>query len=279
MRKAAGSPRNASPPDLHAAAGPDPHVEPFVFDSRGARALHFSIHEIQSRMRLADPCALDLEYTRTMMGFLLFMPDPLDIGMVGLGGGSLAKFCHRHLAPARISAVEINPHVIALRDEFRVPPDDDRLSVLLGDGAMFVRRRPAAFDVLMVDGFDSQGMPGRLATQRFFDDCWLALRPGGILVINLHRLDPRLALMIDRVRRSFHDAVLVVNDAEVRNSIVFACRGAGFDDWRPGMLRHPEGLDAPAMAQLLEAFMPIVAVLQARNRSIAEGSGAATIAR
>jgi spermidine synthase len=257
MRKGA-DPSGSAEPDLA-----DSHVEPFVFDSRGARALHFSIHEIQSRMRLADPDALDLEYTRTMMGFLLFRPDPLDIGMVGLGGGSLVKFCHRYLAPARISVVEINPHVIRLRDEFRVPPDGARLSVLLGDGAMFVRRLPAAFDVLMIDGFDSQGMSGRLATQRFYDDCRRALRPGGLLVVNLHRLDPRLTLMIDRVRRTFSDAVLVVNDAEVRNTIVFARHGRGFDDDRPGLLRHPEGLDGPAMLELLEAFTPIIAALPA----------------
>lgn len=265
MRKLADSPRGGPPSEPQQTAKSGPHVEPFVFDSRGARALHFSIHEIQSRMRLADPDALDLEYTRTMMGFLLFKPDPLDIGMVGLGGGSLAKFCHRYLAPTRISVVEINPFVIALRDEFRMPADDERLSVLLGDGAMFVRRRPAAFDVLMVDGFDSQGLPGRLATQRFFDDCRRALRPGGILVVNFHRLDPRLAVMIDRVRRSFSDAVLVVNDADVRNTIVFARHGPGFDDVRPGLLRHPEGLDGPGMLELLEAFAPIIAALPARQ--------------
>lgn len=264
MRKAVSA-RGGAFSDPQETARPDPHVEPFVFDSRGARALHFSIHEIQSRMRLADPDALDLEYTRTMMGFLLFKPEPLDIGMVGLGGGSLVKFCHRYLAPARISVVEINPHVVALRDEFHVPADDERLAVLLGDGAVFVHRQPAAFDVLMIDGFDSQGMPGRLGTQRFYDDCRRALRPGGILVVNFHRLDPRLAQMIDRLRRGFNDAVLVVNDAEMRNTIVFACHGAAFDDWRPGMLRHPDGLDAPGMTQLLEAFAPIIASLPARR--------------
>ncbi|MDE8344502.1 MAG: hypothetical protein POG24_11875, partial [Acidocella sp.] len=70
-------------------------------------------------MNLDDPCALDLEYSRTMMGFLLFKPEPKHIAMVGLGGGSLAKFCHRYLPATRIEVVEINPHVLALRDEFR----------------------------------------------------------------------------------------------------------------------------------------------------------------
>ena len=50
-----------------------------VIDSRGARTLHFPGSDIQSRMQLDDPHALDLDYTRTMMGFLLFVPDPRRI--------------------------------------------------------------------------------------------------------------------------------------------------------------------------------------------------------
>jgi spermidine synthase len=55
---------------------PAQHVKPYVHESGQRAALHFSISEIQSRMRLTDPDALDLAYTRTMMGFLLFNPAP-----------------------------------------------------------------------------------------------------------------------------------------------------------------------------------------------------------
>ena len=44
--------------------------------------------------------------------------------MIGLGGGSLAKFCHHYLPETRITVVEINPHVIAMRRHFQVPDDD-----------------------------------------------------------------------------------------------------------------------------------------------------------
>ena len=35
--------------------------------------------------------------------------------MIGLGGGSLVRFCHRHLPHSRMTVVEINPAVVALR--------------------------------------------------------------------------------------------------------------------------------------------------------------------
>ena len=41
---------------------------------------------IQSAMRLEDPFALELDYTRCMMAFLLFHPEPRRALMIGLGG-------------------------------------------------------------------------------------------------------------------------------------------------------------------------------------------------
>ena len=86
-------------------------------------------------MNLDDPRALDLEYSCTLMGFLSFQPEPKHIAIFGLGGGSLPKFCHRYVPAALIEAVEINPQVPALRDEFQIPRDDERLTVLPGAGA------------------------------------------------------------------------------------------------------------------------------------------------
>jgi len=238
------------------------HAKPFVYESLRSKALHFSISEIQSRMQIQDPHALDLEYTRTMMGFLLFKPAPLSIAMIGLGGGSLAKFCYRHLPQARIQVVEINPHVIALRDEFHVPPDDERFTVVRGEGAQFVRLRSTRPDVLMVDGFDRNGMPARLCSQRFYDDCADMLQPDGIMVVNLHFGHVSYDKHLERIRRSFNDVVLVVDDGELSNSIVFARKGHGFDSAKPGALRRPKDLDPAAADQLLGAFARIASALK-----------------
>jgi spermidine synthase len=238
------------------------YAKPFVYESLSSKALHFSISEIQSRMQLKDPHALDLEYTRTMMGFLLFNPQPDSIAMIGLGGGSLAKFCYRYLPSSRIQVVEINPHVIALREEFHVPRDSERFSVVRGDGAHFVRHRPSRVDVLVVDGFDSHGQPARLSSQRFYDDCFEMLQPGGIMVVNLHYGHPRYDIYVDRIRRSFADSVLVVDDGELSNSIVFGCKGDALDKHRPGLVRRPKNLEAAAADQLLAAFALITSALK-----------------
>jgi spermidine synthase len=198
------------------------HVKPFVHQTQKKKALHFSVAEVQSSMDLARPDSLDLAYTRTMMGFLLFHPRPVRIAMIGLGGGSLAKFCHRHLPEADITVLEINPHVIALRHEFSVPDDDARFRVVRADGSRYVRAHEGAFDVLLVDGYDSDGLPGVLSSKRFYDDVFDCLRPSGVMSTNIHMDNEEFTLLVARVGRSFNSVPLAVKELESGNAIVFA---------------------------------------------------------
>jgi hypothetical protein len=81
------------------------------------RTLEFAPGDIQSEMLLSRPMRWCWPM-RAMMCFVLFVPRPRHIVMVGLGGGSLAKFCHRHFPGARITVIELRADVIALRDAF-----------------------------------------------------------------------------------------------------------------------------------------------------------------
>jgi len=241
------------------------HLQPFVHATRSAKSLHFSLAETQSSMKLAQPDALELEYTRLMMGFLLWQPQPQRIAMIGLGGGSLAKFCHRHLPLAQMSVVEINPHVIALRDAFQVPPDDARFQVVEADGACFVRETDERFDVLMVDAFDAQGMPAALGRRRFYDDCLDVLVPAGLMVVNLHAGHPHCPVYVERIRRSFGEHVLRVDDRDGANSVIFACKGEALQLAAHGASRRPTALAPDAWRQLQGAFARIASALSAAD--------------
>jgi spermidine synthase len=66
------------------------HVKPFIYETRKTKSLHFSIAEVQSCMDLTQPNSLDLEYTRTMMGFLLFESARVSWRPVGLSQAGMA---------------------------------------------------------------------------------------------------------------------------------------------------------------------------------------------
>src|SRR5688572_14911651 len=104
----------------------DELARPYIFETPFERRMHFTNEATQSAMLFSNPDALISLYTRKMMAFLLFNPSPRHIVMIGLGGGSLAKFCHRHLPRSQITAVEIDADVIALREEFCIPKDGER---------------------------------------------------------------------------------------------------------------------------------------------------------
>lgn len=199
---------------------------PMLHRERNSLALMFDAVSIQSEMNLDEPDDLVLAYTQAMMGFLLFKRNPDKIGMIGLGGGSLAKFCYRHLPESAIAVAEIDRQVIDLRDQFFVPKDDERFNVSCVDGAEFVRHADAEFDVLLVDGFDINGQPLQLCSQQFYQDCYKALTPNGLMVVNLLGGDLRQTnIYIHRMRHVFGDAVITINALDSLNMIAFVAKG------------------------------------------------------
>ena len=214
---------------------------PFVYEDENLSSLHFEIDSVQSLMDKAAPDQLLLRYTQIMMGFLLFNEYPEHIGMIGLGGGSLPKYCYRHLPRTRISVAEISPEVMALRDYFLVPRDNERFKVLLEDGAEFVKRHSSSLDVLMVDGFDLTGQPPQLCSEIFYEDCHRALTPNGIMVVNLCELGYKASL---RKIRGVFDDVLLCDCPDGTNRIVFARKSERLSRTLQPLMRRTKRLSA-----------------------------------
>ncbi|MHB9157561.1 MAG: spermine/spermidine synthase domain-containing protein [Thiobacillus sp.] len=176
-------PAHSDPARLYEKIQAGRYPRPFIIDDGETRQLLFGLDFIQSSMRIDEPYALDFAYTRKMMAFLLFVPDPGHVLMVGLGGGSLAKFCHRHLPRARLTVVEVDPDVIALRGEFDIP-DDPRLAIVQADAADYLPAAEGDTDVLLLDGFDCNGIAPAFLSRGFYRMARRRLRPGGLLVAN-----------------------------------------------------------------------------------------------
>jgi spermidine synthase len=207
------------------------YAKPFIIDDGKTRKLLFSLDFIQSAMRIDDPYALEFAYTRKMMAFLLFVPNPAHVLMVGLGGGSLAKFCHRHLPHARLTVVEINPDVIALRDAFDVP-DDERLTVIEADAADYLPRVEGDTDVLLLDGFDDAGIAPTFLNRDFYLAARRRLRPAGLLVANFAGPESDWTEHFSLLSEVFEGRVHVQRVPDGDNHIAFAFVDEGYPpDW------------------------------------------------
>lgn len=197
------------------------YQKPFIWDIGRTRCLHFDFDAAQSAMYLDDPHRLSLAYTRMMMAFLLFNRSPRRVLLLGLGGGSLAKFCYRHLPLAAITAVEVNRDVIALREAFRIPADDERFRVVLAESAHYVAGVGPGKDVILADACDRHGVAPQLEPTEFYHSTWRRLSPRGVFVMNACADPSREAAHLAKIRQVFGEVVTL----RVRgggNLIVFA---------------------------------------------------------
>ncbi len=108
--------------------------------------------------------------------------------------------------------------------QFALPPDDERLTVEIGDGAEALT--PECCDVLVVDAFEDELHVPKLASSEFYDAAFLAVREPGVVVVNFMNDDPKFDLNLQRLERAFGGAVLAMPALYDPNILAFAFRGA-----------------------------------------------------
>lgn len=249
---------DAPPADLADRLRDGDYGRPFLLEQEGVRCLHFGMGFTQSAVRLAEPDVLHLTYTQAMAGFLIFHPRPRNLLLLGLGGGGLARFCRRHLPAARLTAVEIDPDVLAFRAACLVPPDDGLFSVVRADGARYVTESRAKHDVILVDAFDRHGVAPSMCTDDFFADAHARLAGRGLLVMNVAGDRAGQTALLARLAGAFGGRMLTLHLKAQGNRIAFAFRDPEFSPrwpWLKSAARDAGGrvgVDLHAFATQLE---------------------------
>ena len=199
-----------------------------ISEESGVRYLHFGSEWVQGAMRIRKPNALELTYTREMMAGMLFRGAawPRRVLLIGLGAGSLAKFVHHNLPQAHTTVVEIAPEVHAVAYQyFRLPEEDERLQVVIGDGAEFVASDKSQWDLIAVDGFDRHARAGALATRPFYEACRARLTEDGVLAVNLFGQLRGFKTQLKRISDAFDARVLSLPESDSGNVVALATRG------------------------------------------------------
>jgi len=197
------------------------------------RYLHLGTEWIQGSMFLDRPFDIELEYVQRMFGWLLFLPHAEVKGahamQLGLGAGTITKFCYKKLKMT-CTAVELNPAVLhACRGWFRLPPDDERLRVVLADAALEIQKDEwrGTVDALQVDLYDEEAAAPVLDTPDFYRHCRELLTQQGCMTVNLFGRSSSYGESVEKICAAFgEDAVWIFKPTREGNAIVLAQRTA-----------------------------------------------------
>jgi spermidine synthase len=204
-----------------------------ISEQDGIRYLHLDTPWVQGAMAVRAPNVIVLEYVQRMMAWMLWRPSAeLASGhavQLGLGAGTITRYCHAVLKMPRVTAVELNPAVIAAcRHGFKLPREGERFALVEGDAGDWVAQgeHRASAQVLNVDLYDHEAAAPVLDSAEFYAHCRDVLAPGGVMSVNLFGRALSFERSAERIAAAFGAAqVWRLQATREGNTIVIATRG------------------------------------------------------
>jgi spermidine synthase len=207
-----------------------------ISDDGDTRYLHLGTPWVQGSMQVKKPFEIDLDYVQRMMAWLLFMPEVSTKALgqrhamqLGLGAAALTKFCYKKLK-MKVTAVELNPQVVSVcRQWFKLPPDDERLCIVLADAAKEIVKKKwlGTVDALQVDLYDDDAAAPVLDSQEHYAACRQLLSDDGVMTVNLFGRNASYAQSLAKIVQVFGaDCVWAFRPTREGNTVVLALRNA-----------------------------------------------------
>ena len=193
-------------------------------DDQGMRTLRFGTGGVrQSVAKVGDPDHLELPYAPVMLSGLALCPEPNRVLVVGLGGGSIPSFLHKHYPKTRVDAVEIDPVVVEVAKQFFGLNEDETLKTYVQDGRQFIEERPNTYDIIFLDAFGSESIPYHLATREFLQAVRRSITAQGVVLADVwgpgaNRLYPSMV----RTYQEVFDELYVLEVQGSANRILIA---------------------------------------------------------
>jgi spermidine synthase len=193
-------------------------------DDQGLRTLLFDSSGVQqSVVKVGDPDHLELPYARAMVSGLALCPEPKRMMVVGLGGGSIPSFLHKHYPQTQIDVVDIDPVVVEVAKQFFGFREDATLKAYVQDGRQFIEERLNVYDVIFLDAFSSEDIPYHLTTREFLGAVRRATTAQGVVLSDVWSsgLNPLYDSMV-RTYQEVFDELYILDVKGAGNKILIA---------------------------------------------------------
>jgi hypothetical protein len=147
---------------------------------------------------------------------LSHLPGPRQVGLVGLGAGTLAAYGR---SGDTFRFYDINPAVVTLAQKrfSYLRQSAAKVEIVVGDARLSmedeVRRKVAQpFDLLVLDAFSSDAIPVHLLTREAMAIYLQHLRPGGVIAVHISNRYLRLRPVVEGLAAHYGLASVAVTD-------------------------------------------------------------------
>lgn len=126
---------------------------------------------------------------------------PLQVGVVGLGAGTLAAYGQ---PGDTYRMYEINPEVVDLAENYFTYLKDSpaKIEVVLGDGRLSLEaEHERKFDLLVLDAFSGDAIPTHLLTREAFEIYRKRLAPDGVIAVHISNMHVDLRPVVEGLAR------------------------------------------------------------------------------
>lgn len=184
-----------------------------------------------------------------------------DVLVVGLGGGGLCTFMHELLKRTRITAVEIDPIMLEVAEQFFELKQDNRFHVVIDDGVEFLERcvadkeKSIKFSAILFD-VDSKDLtlgmscpPKSFLESNVIKAVKSLIGKDGVFVLNLVCRDDQLRENVIGDLKKYFSAVLGYKLDEDVNEVIYCTNSThvgNLDKWKKSFVSSARNLNSQA---------------------------------
>jgi len=139
----------------------------------------------QSAVDLTDLRKHVFDYSLLSMYSLLFVPDPLEVMMVGLGGGTIPRDMSHYKPNASFDILEIDPYLPTIASKYFFFDNSSKMDIHIGDAFNTVSNLDKKYDILILDAFLTGYTPFHLMSVDFLEEVRGLMGAKSVLCANL----------------------------------------------------------------------------------------------
>ena len=145
--------------------------------------------------------------------------------MIGLGGGSLAKFLLSHYHECTIDVIEYREKVVKVAHGYFRLPETPRLNIHIADATNKIKEiEKNKYDLILLDAFDKSSVSPSTTKPGFIASCKDRLNNNGVFVINLWSKSRDLKRTFRVISKAYSGSALRYLVKKKGNVIVFASK-------------------------------------------------------